>query len=193
MPDKSDRKNAIRRFRERYLARHPGETLGYQKAGQWYDTYEAIRSWLHDAPESELAALQTAAAKGPDAPLMQVADALLPVALHATSMVRNSHAMVGRLPTGRGGMSKSWRDFALDLRQALDLVHKPMDRCLPGEPEDCSHDYAEHCMSYLAALQAYAELGLQHLDHGDPASIRMAGRLVEHWRKVFAADMEHEI
>lgn len=94
-------------------------------------------------------------------------------------------------PTGPGGMSAKWRDYAFLLRQVIDDLGATMGECLPGEPDWCGEDYANHCMSYLAALQARAEFGLRHLHHGDPASKRVAENLLTHWREQFAEE-DHE-
>jgi hypothetical protein len=91
-------------------------------------------------------------------------------------------------PTGPDGLSAAWRDYALHLRTVLDQVGVPLPECLPGETHDCGHDYAQHCVNYAAALQAKAEDGLTHLHHGDPAGERVAVKLLEHWRGVFAAE-----
>lgn len=190
MPGNADRKNRIRRFRDRYLAAHPGEGLTYQQAGQWFDTHSAVKDWLHDASPAELVALRAAVLEGENVPVNELADALLPVALHATAKIRGRQAVAGRLPTGPGGMSKAWRDFALDLREALTLVQQPTDPCLPGEPAACGHDYAEHCLSYMAQLQAYGEIGLDHLHHGDPAIADLAAELLAYWREYLDFDDE---
>lgn len=91
-------------------------------------------------------------------------------------------------PTGPGGMSTPWRHYALHLRTVLGQVGVELTQCLPGETQACGHDYAAHCLNYLAALQAKAEAGLEHLHHGDLAGEHAARKLLDHWRGIFAAD-----
>lgn len=81
----------------------------------------------------------------------------------------------------------SWQKYAEHLRNILELCGVGCGQCLPGEPEECGHSYADHCVSYLAALQAKAEDGLEHMHHGDAAGEQTAEKLVNHWRDVFTA------
>jgi len=83
------------------------------------------------------------------------------------------------------GMSDSWRDHALLLRGVLKKLGAPMRGCLPGDEDDCGSSWAEHALSYWAAIQARAEYGLRHMHHGEPGGERLAGQLVGHWREEF--------
>ena len=96
--------------------------------------------------------------------------------------------MTGEYPTGPDGMSAAWRDYALHLRIVLDQVGVQLTECLPGETDACGYDYAKHCVNYAAALQAKAEHGLKHMYHDDPAGEHAVGKLLDHWRGVFAAE-----
>lgn len=94
-------------------------------------------------------------------------------------------------PRGSGGMSPAWRELALRLRGVLAELGPQQPPCLPGEEQACGRNYAQHCINYMAALQAHAEYGLRHLCHDDPAVQKMADALLEYWREVFADDDEH--
>lgn len=91
-------------------------------------------------------------------------------------------------PTGPGGMSAEWREFALKLRDMAAELGAPLDECMPGEEQSCGHDYGHHALSYMAALQARAEYGLRHLHHGDPGGEAMGAKLLEFWREAFKRD-----
>lgn len=88
------------------------------------------------------------------------------------------------------GMSPAWRELALKLRRVLEAADLTIDDCLPGEPGYCGADYANHCLSYGAAIMAYGQETLQHLHHGDPAIEAGADKLAAHWRQMFASQGE---
>lgn len=86
-------------------------------------------------------------------------------------------------------MSDAWREYALHLREVLDLLlPAPVQRCLPFEELACGQDYAHHCLSYMAALNARSAFGLAHLTHGDPAAVVAAEKLVDYWADQFEAE-----
>ena len=88
-------------------------------------------------------------------------------------------------------MSLTWQQYAEHLRNVCEQIGVTHPRCLPGEPDDCGHGYPDHCMSYLASLQAKAEDGLEHMHHGQTAGELQAERLLNHWRDQFNAETQH--
>lgn len=94
------------------------------------------------------------------------------------------------LPVGSGGMSEEWRDYALHLRNVLEQLGAGLAPCLPGEANPCGGDYAHHCLSYLAALQARAEFGIRHLAHGDAESEFEVAQALDFWRAEFEKEAE---
>ncbi|MFB7518389.1 hypothetical protein ACWGLK_31570 [Streptomyces albidoflavus] len=86
------------------------------------------------------------------------------------------------------GMSGSWEDYAKVTRSALALLQVDLPQCLPGEPLDCGHDFAQHALGNLAALKAWAEVELQHFHHDDEHGQNTAEQLLTYWRTQFSAD-----
>jgi hypothetical protein len=66
-----------------------------------------------------------------------------------------------------------WKDLAEELRQALHLLHFDVPQCLPGEPEACGGNFAEHALSYLAALRARVDNEIEHLGESAQSHVRM--------------------
>ncbi|HEV8653307.1 MAG TPA: hypothetical protein VG276_28910 [Actinomycetes bacterium] len=73
----------------------------------------------------------------------------------------------------------AWKPLAEATRQALDLLGYGTPRCLPGEPEACGGNFAEHALGHLAALKAVVEHRIAHLGEG-------SGPMVE---QVYAATL----
>jgi hypothetical protein len=71
-----------------------------------------------------------------------------------------------------------WRALAVDTRAALELLGYGVPRCLPGEPEACGGDDAEHALAHLAALAAVVDFRLGHLGPGsEPLVAMIRGRV----------------
>ncbi len=60
----------------------------------------------------------------------------------------------------------AWKPLANRTREALELLNFGMPRCLPGEPEACGGNFAEHALGHLAALKAVVEYHIGHLGEG---------------------------
>lgn len=86
---------------------------------------------------------------------------------------------------------QSWRELALRWRETLAELGAPMSECLPGEDDDCGQSFAQHALSYAAALQARGEYLIHHITHGDPSSDTYAQTLVQYWRDEFADPDDH--
>jgi hypothetical protein len=56
-----------------------------------------------------------------------------------------------------------WQPVAQSTRQALGLLGYGVPDCLPGEPQACGGNFAEHAMGNLAALRALVDHRIAHL------------------------------
>ncbi|MFD5415237.1 hypothetical protein [Streptomyces nojiriensis] len=90
-----------------------------------------------------------------------------------------------RTESESGGTSAAWKHYAEYLRSLLEECGQSVRPCLPGEKDDCGDDYAQHSLSYLAAIKAKADVGLWHVHHGQPDGEHMANQLYEKFRKRF--------
>ncbi|MFD9053304.1 hypothetical protein [Streptomyces zaomyceticus] len=86
------------------------------------------------------------------------------------------------------GMTDSWEAYAKGTRNALALLGVDLPKCLPGEPMDCGHDFAQHALGNLAALRAWADVELQHYHHDELHGKDTAEQLLAHWHGQFNAD-----
>lgn len=57
-----------------------------------------------------------------------------------------------------------WKPLAERTREALGLLGYKVPACLPGEPEACGGNFAEHAAAYLAALKAVIEVRIGHVE-----------------------------
>lgn len=64
-----------------------------------------------------------------------------------------------------------WQPVAESTRQALELLGWGMPRCLPGEPEACGGNYAEHAAANLGVLKAVVEERITHLGPGSESLV----------------------
>jgi hypothetical protein len=58
---------------------------------------------------------------------------------------------------------QKWQPVAECTREALGLLGYGIPDCLPGEPEACGGNFAEHAMAHLAALRAVVDHRISHL------------------------------
>ena len=59
-----------------------------------------------------------------------------------------------------------WKPLAERSREAFALLGWTIPPCLPGEPEACGGDFAQHTLGNLAALKAVVEDRIAHLGEG---------------------------
>lgn len=88
------------------------------------------------------------------------------------------------------GNGYEWQQVAGHLHAVLGSAGVDMPLCGPKTPGDCGHTWAEHALSYAAALQAWAESNIEHIHHGEPAVLDRAALLLEHWRTVMRRDFD---
>lgn len=59
---------------------------------------------------------------------------------------------------------KDWMHTAIATRDALEAMgYVIMLKCLPGEPDFCGANFAEHTAEHLAAIKAVADHQLGHM------------------------------
>ena len=63
-------------------------------------------------------------------------------------------------------VDEEWARVARESREALELLGRPLPRCLPGEADECGATFAQHAAAHLATIKAVADHQLWHLGPG---------------------------